>query len=144
MVRIAPKLAAVAYVLWGIVHVLGGLSLMQAAMAGSDAFLQMLTGESFAPTSSERGESFTQEVFAFHAFNICWMGIVSIVVAIRLNWRNVSIGYWINLAVVGLADLGLILFMVIPGVIPLSNAWIGPALFVVALACATVARWRQT
>jgi hypothetical protein len=68
-------------------------------------------------------------VFAFHAFNLTWLGLTVLCVAVLLNWRNAPAGYWLNLALVGFTDLGLVLFIVMSGVTPWTDAWIGPALF---------------
>lgn len=84
------------------------------------------------------------EVFAFHSFNIICLGVLSIFAAIFLNWKNSRTGYWLNLVIVGFADLGLILFMVTPGVMQISDAWIGPALFLVAVLFSTLGRFSSS
>lgn len=45
-----------------------------------------------------------------------------------------------NLGLVGFTDLGLVIFIVGPGVMTWADAWIGPALFVPAWLFATIAR----
>jgi hypothetical protein len=47
-------------------------------------------------------------VFAFHAFNLMWLGLLAGLIAVRLNWYNVLAGYWLNVALVGFTDLGLL------------------------------------
>ncbi len=139
----APQIAAVVYVLWGLIHIIGGAAMMSAAMQGPSTFLQMLSGnasEVFGAVQDRPGLQATTEVFAFHSFNIIWLGALAIIVALFLNWKNYRAGYWMNLAIVGFADLGLILFMVVPGVMSIADAWIGPALFAIAIFFSTFAR----
>lgn len=142
----APKIAAVAYLLWGLVHVAGGGAMLRAALSDPDTFLSMLTGNETAVLMQARASGgdiallSTNEVFAFHSFNIIWIGTVACVIAVRMNWKNSRIGYWFNMALVGFADVGLILFMIVPGVMDISDAWIGPLLFVIALVFSTLGR----
>lgn len=142
----AHKIAAVVYMLWGAIHILGGAAMMSASRQGPDTFVQMLTGnasEAFGALQESLGVRAATEVFAFHSFNIIWLGALAILTALFLNWKNYRSGYWLNLAIVGCADLGLILFMVVPGVMSISDAWIGPALFVIAIFFSTFARFQS-
>lgn len=143
----APKIAAVAYFLWGGIHIAGGAAMLSASSDGLEAFLQMLTGNRVAVDMLEGGSFGTfaaNQVFAFHSFNIIWMGLVAAVVAVRLNWNNSAAGYWINMAVVGCADVGLILYMVRPGVMDVADAWIGPALFLVGILFSSIGRFSHS
>jgi hypothetical protein len=118
--------------------------MLNAAAEGPDTFMATLSGHEGSGGSlgiSQAGISAAAgEVFAFHSFNIVWLGLVSIAVAVFLNWKNSKPGYWINMAIVGFADLGLIFFMVIPGVMSITDAWIGPLLFTLALVFSTIGR----
>jgi hypothetical protein len=38
---------------------------------------------------------------------------------VTLNWRNDARGWWINLAVVSIVDLGFVFFVLVPGHGPL-------------------------
>ncbi len=141
MLNYAHKIAAGIFVLWGLAHVAGGSLMLQAALQDAESFLNMLTGAVPADASSPGLSASTGEngrgpasamVFAFHSFNLIWLGALSIGIAVTLNWRNRPAGAWINLAIVGLADAGLLIFMVGPGVMGIADAWIGPLLFVLA------------
>ena len=138
------RIGAIFYALWGVIHVIGGAVLLQAAFSGADAFLRVQAGgpalEPAALTVDARTLTIASGAFAFHAFNLTWIGVVVATVAMRLNWRNSAAGYWVNLALVGLTDLGLVLFIVGPGVMTWADAWIGPALFVPAWLFATIGR----
>lgn len=130
----SAKTAAVFYVLWGIIHIIGGAVLLSTSMEGADTFVKALTGGELL------GLKAAKWVFAFHSYNIMWMGVLAILIAVLMNWKNSTAGYWINMAVVGFADLGLIIFMVLPGVMSISNAWIGPLLFLFAFVFSTIGR----
>src|SRR5579864_5904556 len=63
----------------------------------------------------------------------------SIVLA-RLNWRNNRLGFWSNAIVVGVGDIPFILFVLVPGYVPLWPGILGPALWIAALACTAIAQ----
>jgi hypothetical protein len=130
-----------------VIHIIGGAVMLQAALTGTDAFVRAQVGSSpvALPPLGAQGAALSVAggVFAFHAFNLTWLGLTVLCVAILLNWRNVPAGYWLNLAIVGFTDLGLVLFIVTPGIMPWSDAWIGPVLFVPAWLFSTMGmRWR--
>ncbi|MBL8018570.1 MAG: hypothetical protein JNM27_02810 [Leptospirales bacterium] len=130
----AARIGALFYVLWGLVHILGGTAMLHASQNPPE-FISMLSGvQADSANAPADMELISKNVFAFHSFNIAWMGVLAVSIAALLNWKNSGAGFWINLSLVGLADTGLIIFMVIPGVIKISDAWIGPTLFAFALA----------
>ena len=133
------KIAAVAYLLWGIIHVAGGALMFTASLSGPQEFVQVQTGDSeltFTGPEEARSRTTAEGVFAFHSFNIIWIGVLCSIIAVRMNWKGS--GFWLNVALVGCTDLGLILFIVGRGILPLSSAWPGPLLFVVALLCSAI------
>jgi hypothetical protein len=102
------------------------------------SYLQVLMGEQSAladvTTNNSVATSATLQVFAYHAFNLTWLGVLVSVIAVVSNWKNQASGFWVNLALVGLIDLGLIVYMVVPDVIPSSDPWwLGPVLYVLAV-----------
>jgi hypothetical protein len=62
-----------------------------------------------------------------------------IVVAIRLNWRNSRIGYWLNICMAGWADLIWVLVVVLPGYVGLARGLIPPAIFLSGAILSTLA-----
>lgn len=80
------------------------------------------------------------------AFHILFFVLVSIVVGGRLNWHNERSGYWINLITVGWTEAGLFFLFILPGLFPwLPTGWVGPTLWLVAVAASTSALlFRQT
>jgi hypothetical protein len=135
MKKYAAKTAAVFYLLWGIIHILGGISMIMASSVGNATFIEMMTGTAQPDSVTQQvlGVVTTNRVFAYHSFNIIWIGFFCSVIAITMNWKNSRLGLWFNLALVGFTDLGLLLFMVVPGVMTLAHASPGLLLFGLAL-----------
>jgi len=142
----SPKIGAIFYLLWGLLHIAGGAYLLVASFQGLEGFLLGLTGSQVpggVGTGNDLALRAITEVSSYHAFNLVWLGLLVSMVAVRLNWKNSLPGYWINLALVGFIDLGLVLFMVVPGVMSILDAWIGPLLYVFALGFSTVGVGRK-
>ncbi len=116
--NIFAKLGAVAYVLWGLLHI-------QAAR-----FVYVL-GQSLEP-------GIIQGRIYQDAWNLLFFALFGIVVAVTLNWKNSRLGYWLNLIVVSAGDIGFIVTIIVPGYVPLVPGGIGPLLWVVALAFSTL------
>ena len=112
------KLGAVAYVLWGLLHI-------QAAR------LVYLLGNSLDP-GMVQGRVYQD------AFNLLFFALFGIAVAVMLNWKNSRLGYWLNLVVVSAADIGFVVYVLVPGYAPMVPAGLGPLLWVLALICSTI------
>jgi hypothetical protein len=113
---------AIAYSLWGLLH-------LQAAYAVFGL------GSGLAPGMAQ-GRVFQD------AWNLLFFGVTGIAVAWTLNIRNSGSGYWINLGVTTLADTGLIIFILVPGYMPLWPGLAGPVLWVFGWAFTTAAYLR--
>ncbi|NNG15271.1 MAG: hypothetical protein HKM89_02240 [Gemmatimonadales bacterium] len=114
--RHAHKIGAVFYILWGLIHVLGGAIMFQrisadGAMGGAAVMAPVVPIAEQAPIPMGLADG----VFLYHAWNILWFGLFAIVVAVLLNWKNSRLGYWANFAVLGAAEIGLIAAMIWPG-----------------------------
>ena len=130
------KAGAALFVLWGILHVFAGGSFLMAA-AGPDATLPSWDGSAAAPAGA------AGPYLAQHGFNLLWAGLFAAVVGAWLNWRNSRVGYWANLAVVSLFDIGFVVFVLAPGHIPLEAGILGPILWLAAVAFATAGYLRE-
>jgi hypothetical protein len=111
------KLGAVAYVLWGLLHI-------QAAR------LVYELGQTLEP-GMVQGRVYQD------AWNLLFFAVFGIVVAVALNWKNSRLGYWLNLVVVSAADIGFVIAVLIPGYAPLMPGVLGPLLWLIALAFST-------
>ncbi|MCV3270066.1 hypothetical protein [Roseobacter sinensis] len=116
------KIGAVAYVLWGLWHIRVVIRMFQAAAAMEDPALQARIFQG--------------------AFHILFFAVFAIVVAWWIA-RNNRISYWAQLLTIGWTEVGLFLFFMLPGLFPWwPSGWIGPTLWIVAVATTTVARVR--
>ena len=116
--NIFAKVGAVAYVMWGILHI-------QAAR------LVFLLGDSLEP-------GMVQGRIYQDAFSLLFFAIFGIAVAVWLNWQNSRLGYWLNLVVISAADIGFIVYVLLPGYVPLVPGGLGPLLWVVAIIFSTL------
>ena len=116
--NIFAKVGAVAYVMWGILHI-------QAAR------LVFLLGDSLEP-------GMVQGRIYQDAFSLLFFAIFGIAVAVWLNWRNSRLGYWLNLVVISAADIGFIVYVLLPGYVPLVPGGLGPLFWVVAIIFSTL------
>jgi hypothetical protein len=75
------------------------------------------------------------------AFYLLFFALAGIVIAITLNWRNDRQGYWMNGALIAVADIPFILFVLIPGLVPWWPGLAGPLLWSAAFLLTTAARF---
>jgi hypothetical protein len=61
-----------------------------------------------------------------NAWNLAVFALIALVVAITMNWRNSKTGYWLNLAIVSGADIGFVIFVMMPGFVPFWPSVLGP------------------
>ncbi|WP_211852338.1 hypothetical protein [Plastoroseomonas hellenica] len=61
-------------------------------------------------------------------------------IAVRMNWRNDRLGYWLNLCVAGWADAVWVAVVVLPGYVGLMRGLVPPAVFVAGAVLTTFAR----
>ena len=112
------KLGAITYVLWGLLHIEAA---RRVYMLGQTLDPGMVQGRIYQG-----------------AWNLLFFALFGIVVAVIWNWRNSRLGYWLNLVVVSAGDIGFILFVLLPGYIPLVPGGLGPLLWVLALVFSTL------
>ena len=116
--NIFAKLGAVTYVLWGLLHI-------QAAR------LVYMLGNSLEP-GMVQGRVFQD------GFNLLFFALFGIVVAVMFNWKNSRLGYWLNLVDVSAADIGFIVYVLMPGYVPLVPGGLGPLLWILAVIFSTL------
>ena len=118
MSNIFAKLGSITYVLWGVLHIEAARKVY---VLGQTLDSGMVQGRIFQD-----------------AWNLLFFAIFGIVVAIFLNWKNSRLGYWLNLIVVSVGDIGFIIFLLMPGYIPFIPGALGPILWVLAAFFSTV------
>lgn len=132
MSAFVPRLGAACYVLWGVVHVLGGtVMLLTLGNDGGAAVFRMLATVN-PGTVPDAVPPVATAVLGFHAWNMVWIGALVTVLAIRFNWRNQRLGFWLNRVLAGAADLGLVATLLMPGHMRVADGLPGLVLFVPA------------
>ena len=120
---ILARTASILYVLWGILHIVAAVKVYT-------------LGQSIEPGMIQ-GRIFQD------AWNLLFFALFGMAVAIKYNWFNSKLGYWLNLVVISAGDIGFIIFLLIPGYIPLVPGALGPLMWLVALAFSTAAIYRE-
>jgi hypothetical protein len=121
------RTAMILFSLWGLVHILGGalmlLTLGGGGVDGAEAYLATVaTADPSSAALVPPTGSPAIRILGFHAWNLIWVGLMVTGVAITLNRKASRAGLWVNLGLVSGADLGLLLFLVIPGVMSWTTA----------------------
>lgn len=109
--RLALKIAAVLWIIWGLVHAFaGGIVLSSDASAGFAAIADAVDAAAIASDFNPAVGGILNQ----HGWNLLWFGIVTIVGG-GLIWRGSVTAIWVSALVGGLADLGYLLFVDLPG-----------------------------
>ncbi len=77
------------------------------------------------------------------AFYLLFFALFGIVVAVMFNWKNSKLGYWLNLVVISVGDIGFIITVLMPGYIPLFPGSLGPILWLIALTLTTISMLKR-
>ena len=112
------RTGAVFYGLWGVLHLLAAFDGFRLAMAQ---------------------DGLVEGRLMQNSWNLAAISLLAIYVAWKLNWRNDRFGYWINLIAVSVADIGFILFVLLPGHIAMWPGAVGPLLWLLAVLFSTLA-----
>lgn len=118
------RAGAISYMIWALFHLLAALAVYR---LGGGLAHSMVRGRVL------------QDAFNLAAFSVVGFGV-----ALRLNWRNDGWGYWINLGVIGVADVGFIVFILVPGYMPIWPGLVGPLFWGAGLALTSAARQRRS
>lgn len=115
---LAAKLGAASYIVWALLHFQAAWGVYQ-------------LGRHVAP-SMIQGRLFQS------AWNLACFSGAAIGVAVALNWRNSRWGYWLNLGVIGVADVGFIIFVLLPGYARPWPGLLGSLVWLVGLALTAI------
>ncbi len=116
------KTAAVLYAAWGAFHV-------------------YVAWQIYALALSEHG--IAQGRLLQLAAYMLSISLFAIVIAIWRVAKNDPLGFWLNLAIVGWADVIWVLVVVLPGYVPLVRGLLPPAVFVLAAVLSALAYNRR-
>ena len=112
------KLGASSYILWGLLHI--GAALDEFRLGGT----------------LEPG--LVQGKINQGAWDLMFFALFAIVVAVKYNWKNEALGYWLNLIVVSAADLGFIIFVLLPGHVDIFPGILGPVFWILGAVFSTL------
>jgi len=113
--KLAYRLGAVFYVLWGLLHILAALRVGQ---LGSTLDAGEIQGKVYQD-----------------AWNLGYIAAFSVVIAVLFNWRNSQLGYWLNLITISFTDIGFIILLYLPGY---STDILGPILWILGAIFSTI------
>ncbi|WP_412562955.1 hypothetical protein [Thalassobius sp. MITS945101] len=105
------KTASVLWVIWGLVHVLAGVMVLSSdATGGFQAIADSVPAEALqAEYHAAVGGVLNQ-----HGWNLAWFGVVTILGGM-LIWHGNVTSIWVTALIGGMADLGYLLFVDLPG-----------------------------
>jgi len=105
------KIATVLWVIWGLVHAFAGVIVLTSdASAGFAAIADAIAAEEFAAEYHPAVGGILNQ----HGWNLLWFGVATIVGGVFI-WRGNLTAIWVTAMVGGLADLGYLLFVDLPG-----------------------------
>lgn len=118
------KMGAASYVIWGLLHITASIDEFTLAKGLEPGLVHGKINQG--------------------AWDLLFFALFAIVVAIRYNWRNDSLGYWLNLIVVSAADIGFIIFVLIPGYVTVFPSILGPVFWILGAVFSTLGIRTQT
>ena len=77
-----------------------------------------------------------------NSWNLAAVSILAVYIAWKMNWKNDRHGYWYNLVLVSVADIGFVIFILLPGYIAMWPGAMGPLLWLLGVLFTTLA-YRQ-
>lgn len=120
-----PKIIAALWIIWGVVHMLAGtMVIMSGTEGGFAAIADAINPDAFAGDYHPAIGGILNQ----HGWNLLWFGVVTAISAVFI-WRGNITAIWVAGMVGGLADLGYLIFVDLPGFV---NALPGTAMTVIA------------
>lgn len=125
----ARSTATAGLALWGLLHVVGGASMVP--MSGKEGL------DTLAPTATTLAPDPAGDAAAalvhFHGLNIALAGVGVLVLALAWHRTRLQWQLWVAIGIATALDLGLLIFLVAPGLLPASQGLLGPGLLAMAL-----------
>ena len=131
---LALKIAAVLWVIWGLVHALAGTIVLSSDASGAFAAIADAVDPALLAADYHGAVS---GVVNQHGWNLGWFGIVTIIGGV-LIWRANMTAIWVTAMVGGLADLGYLMFLDLPGFV---NFMPGTLMTIVSASAIVLSGW---
>lgn len=109
--QLALRLSAALWIIWGLVHALAGFIVLSGdATAGLQAIADAVDQSLLVYDYHDAVGGILNQ----HGWNLGWFGIATIVGAVFI-WRANRTAIWVTALIGGMADLGYLLFVDLPG-----------------------------
>ncbi len=109
------KIAAVLWVVWGLVHVLAGVMTMRGPLAGDISAAVIGIADAVDPSTLRMDyPAAAGAILGQHGFNLFWIGLVTFISAFYI-WKGNRNAIYLAAITGGLADVGYFLFMDLGG-----------------------------
>ena len=109
--QIALWVSAALWVVWGLVHMLAGfIVLTSEASAGFQAIADAVEPALLQGSYHEAVGGILNQ----HGWNLAWFGLATVIGAVFI-WRANRTAIWVTALIGGLADVGYLLFVDLPG-----------------------------
>ena len=113
--KIFFKVAAVLWIIWGLVHVLAGVMTDYHILSGNtNAAVSGIADDVDPNTLKMDYPAAAGAIIGQHGFNLAWIGLVTFIAAFYI-WKGNKHAIFLAAIVGGLADLGYFLFMDLGG-----------------------------
>jgi hypothetical protein len=112
------KIGSGLYVIWGLLHIIAAVQEFQ---LGASLEFGLVQGK------INQG-----------AWELLFIALASITIAVIYNWKNSRLGYWLNLLMVSIADIGFIIFVLLPGHVSFLTGILGPVFWLSAAIFSTL------
>ncbi|MEM6454875.1 MAG: hypothetical protein AAF772_07240 [Acidobacteriota bacterium] len=109
--RTILKIATVLWIVWGLVHAFAGV--MTISLETTAGFQGIVDGVDPAALAHDYHAA-VGGVLNQHGWNLLWFGVATVIGGVMI-WRGSRTAIWVTAMVGGLADLGYLLFLDVPG-----------------------------
>ncbi len=108
---LALKIAAALWIVWGLVHTLAGIIVLSSDASGGFQAI----ADAVDPAALEANyHAAVGGLLDQHGWNLGWFGIATIIGGVLIWKRNIT-AIWVTGMIGGLADLGYLFFVDLPG-----------------------------
>lgn len=109
------KIAAIFWIIWGLVHILAGVMTMKGILSDDISASVAGIADAVDPTSLQMDyPEAAGAIIGQHGFNLFWIGIVTFIAAFYV-WKGNKNAIFLAAITGGLADLGYFLFIDLGG-----------------------------
>lgn len=114
-VSILLKIAAVLWIIWGLVHILAGVLTLNFVLSGDISASVSGIADAVDPATLNMDfPAAAGAIIGQHGFNLLWIGLVTFIAAFYI-WKGNKNAIFLAALVGGLADLGYFLFLDLGG-----------------------------